>query len=259
MYVIGSVQFSVFGFQWEGEPNRRWQWVRSPARLFTCSTLPRSATHLPPPDISGHFRTFSTRNRGCCARKGIAALVEKGDWDGGGMRDRRGTFHAAGGTNSAFFGMSSSFFCTSSAFFCTFSASCFGICVETHMNLTCLPPNRYVVDGRFGASARRPVDVQKRGLTPKAARDEEMEGKRRLLRRGGRAYRASGRGLFCMHWPGRQLCRSAQAERRRNVSKSVQSCPPLNQAGGPRLEARRFPPIEFTLVQMRLPCRPPAC
>ena len=52
--------------------------------------------------------------------------MEKGDWDGGGMRDRRGTFPAAGGTNSALFGMSSALFCTSSALFCTFSASCLG-------------------------------------------------------------------------------------------------------------------------------------
>jgi len=45
--------------------------------LFTCSTRSRSATHLPPQDISGHFRTFSTRNRGRCAREEIAALVEE--------------------------------------------------------------------------------------------------------------------------------------------------------------------------------------
>ena len=39
------------------------------------------------------------------------------------------------------------------------------------MNLTCLPPNRYVVDGRFGASVRRPVDVQKTRVDAGSARD----------------------------------------------------------------------------------------
>jgi hypothetical protein len=134
-----------------------------------------------------------------------------------------------------FFGMSSALFCTSSAFFCTFSASCFGSGGETHMDVNCLPQNRYVVDGGLGASARRAVDVRKRGPTPEAARDGEMEGTRRWL---ARAYRASGRGLFCMYWPGRELRRSAQAGRRRKVSKSVRFCPPRNPAGGLSLELR---------------------
>jgi len=30
-----------------------------------------------PPTPTGHFRTFSTRNRGCCARDGTAALAER--------------------------------------------------------------------------------------------------------------------------------------------------------------------------------------
>jgi len=41
---------------------------------FPLSTLSRSATHPPVPDIFGHSRTFSTQNRGRWARKRTAAL-----------------------------------------------------------------------------------------------------------------------------------------------------------------------------------------
>ena len=61
--IVRYMPMRVDSGQWtvaEAEPIRRW--LRS-VHLLTCSTLPRST---PPPlwDILGHFRTFSTRNRG---------------------------------------------------------------------------------------------------------------------------------------------------------------------------------------------------
>jgi len=39
------------------------------------------------------------------------------------------------------------------------------------MDVNCLPQNRYVVDGRLGASARHAVDVQKTRVDAGSARD----------------------------------------------------------------------------------------
>jgi len=72
---------------------------------------------IPPPDISGHFRTFSTRNRG--GKRGLPVSVAGGvPIDA--MRLRGRIFHAAGGTNSAFFGMNSALFCFFLYEFCFF-------------------------------------------------------------------------------------------------------------------------------------------
>jgi hypothetical protein len=58
----------------------------------------------------------------CAARERgpLRWWAEKGDWDGGRMRVRSRTFHAAGSTNSAFFGMNSALFCFFLYEFCFF-------------------------------------------------------------------------------------------------------------------------------------------
>ena len=138
-------QFSVFGFQWEGEPNRRWQWVRSPARrcartgiaalvqrrketgkglsTLYCATallsLPQGVPTYPHrtfPDIFGHFLPGTgdaARERGS-----LRWWRRERRLDGRGMRVRERIFPAAGSTNSALFGMNSALFCSFLYEFC---------------------------------------------------------------------------------------------------------------------------------------------